>query len=129
MTALLSTLRARARALRRDALALTLAVRDPRTPWAARALGVLVLGYAFSPIDLIPDVIPVFGLLDDLVLVPLGIAVVVRLVPPAVMADARARAASEAGRPAGRAGAAVVVLIWLALAAWVGAALFPLFPF
>ncbi len=108
------------RALKRDAVAVYLAARDPRTPWAARLLAAAVAAYALSPIDLIPDVIPVLGLLDDLVLVPLGVALVVRLVPPAVMADARARAAVLADRPVSRIAAAVIVGVWIALA--VGAA-------
>ena len=76
-----------------------------------------MVAYAFSPIDLIPDPIPVLGYLDDLIIVPAGIALTIRLIPPAVLAEARARAAEGQGRPLGRAGAAVIVAIWLALAA------------
>ena len=119
----LSTLRARARALKRDVVALYLAGRDPRTPWPARLVAALIVGYAFSPIDLIPDFIPVLGLLDDLVLLPLGIALVLRLIPEAVMADARARAETRADRPAGRVAATLIVLVWLLLAVWALAAL------
>ena len=110
----------RARALKRDTYALYLAMRDPRTPWYARALAALILAYAFSPIDLIPDFVPVVGYLDDLVLIPLGLALLIRLVPAEVMTDARARASialSSEGRPRGYAAAAVIVLIWLAIAA------------
>ncbi len=121
----LSALRARARALKREMVALYLAGRDPRTPWPARLVAALVVGYAFSPIDLIPDFIPVLGLLDDLVLLPLGVALVLRMIPDAVMADARTRAETIADRPTSRVAAVVIVLVWLFLAAWALAALWP----
>lgn len=96
---------------------MALAARDPRTPWAAKVLAALVVAYALSPIDLIPDFIPVLGHLDDLILVPLGIWLTLRLIPAEVMADARARAA-EAGRPGRSAlGLAIVLAVWLAAAA------------
>jgi uncharacterized membrane protein YkvA (DUF1232 family) len=79
-----------ARSIRRDAHAVYLAARDPRTPWDAKALAACVAGYALSPIDLIPDFIPLLGYLDDVVIVPLGILAVVKLVPPNVMAESRA---------------------------------------
>jgi uncharacterized membrane protein YkvA (DUF1232 family) len=79
--------------VKRDVIAIYLAARDPRTPWCAKALAVCVAGYALSPIDLIPDFIPVFGYLDDVVIVPLGILAVVKMIPPDVMADSRATAA------------------------------------
>ena len=121
MTNVLDRLRSAVRALRRDVVAVYLAARDPRTPWAARLLAAAVAAYALSPIDLIPDVIPVLGVLDDLVLVPLGIALAVRLIPADVMADARARTLAD--RPTSRVAAAVVVAVWVALAVWaVGAA-------
>lgn len=104
--------------LKQDVYALYLAYRDPRTPWYAKAFAGLVAAYAFSPIDLIPDFIPVLGYLDDLVLVPLGIALAVRMIPAEVMADCRARAveASRAGKPVNWAAAAVIALIWIMLA-------------
>jgi uncharacterized membrane protein YkvA (DUF1232 family) len=111
-----------ARAIRRDAHALYLAARDPRTPWYAEALAVGVAAYALSPIDLIPDVIPVLGYLDDVVIVPLGIIAAVKLVPPQVMAESRAAAARAAEKPVSRAAAAVIVLVWalsLVLCGWV----------
>jgi uncharacterized membrane protein YkvA (DUF1232 family) len=119
---LLDDLRRRARALKAETLALSFAVRDPRVPWYARLLAVAVVAYALSPIDLIPDVVPVLGYLDDLILVPLGIVLVRRLVPPEVMAEARARAQAElaGGRRVSRAGALIVVTIWLVSAALVG---------
>ena len=114
---MLSHLRSRARALKRDAYALYLAVRDPRTPWYARAVAVAVVAYAFSPIDLIPDFIPVLGYLDDLILVPLGITLALKLIPAAVMADCRQRAQAASSRPLSRVGAALVVAVWLGCAA------------
>jgi uncharacterized membrane protein YkvA (DUF1232 family) len=107
-----------ARVLKRDTIALYLAARDPRTPWYAKVLAAVVVAYALSPIDLIPDFIPVLGYVDDLILVPAGIALVLRLVPPEVMADCRERARTRADRPISRIGAAVVVGIWLAVVVW-----------
>src|SRR6478752_7495834 len=88
-----------ARQLKRELYALYLAYKDPRVPWYARLVAACVVGYAFSPIDLIPDPIPVLGYLDDLVIVPAGIALVLRLIPAEVMTDSRARAAVAAERP------------------------------
>jgi len=107
-----------ARRLRRELTALVFVARDARTPWHAKLLLAIVLAYAASPIDLIPDFVPVFGYLDDLLLLPLGIWLALRLIPPQVMIDARARADGHAarGRTDYRA-AAVIVLIWLG-AAW-----------
>ena len=82
----------RARALKREVHAVGIAALDPRTPWTAKLIASLVLAYALSPIDLIPDFIPVLGQLDDLLLVPLGIALVIKLIPADVLAEARARA-------------------------------------
>lgn len=107
----------RARELKRETHAMYMACRDPRTPWHARLVAALVVGYAFSPIDPIPDFIPVLGLLDELVVLPLGIALALRLLPPSVLAEARERAAREESRPVSRAGAAVVIGVWLGLAA------------
>ncbi len=113
--------RARARELKIQVHALLLAYRDPRTPWYAKALAVLVAAYALSPIDLIPDFIPVLGQLDDLLLVPLGIALAVRLIPREVLADCRARAREADSRPRLRPwlSALPVVGLWLALLALV----------
>lgn len=126
MGRLIESWRARARALKRDIAALALAYRDPRTPWAARALTVCVVAYALSPIDLIPDFIPILGYLDDLVLLPLGIVLAIRLIPPEVLADCRARAdlALDSGKPAGRAAALVIVGIWVLGAAALGILIF-----
>lgn len=95
---------------------MAIAARDPRTPWAAKALAALVVAYALSPIDLIPDFIPVLGYLDDLVLVPLGIWAVLRLIPPEVMADARRRAETKPLARHSRWGLAIVLGLWLAAA-------------
>lgn len=113
----LDRLRRRAHALKREAHALYFAYRDARTPWYARVVVACVVAYAFSPIDLIPDFVPLLGYLDDLILVPLGIALALRLIPTEVMAESRARAAHAATRPTGRAAAAVIITFWLALAA------------
>jgi uncharacterized membrane protein YkvA (DUF1232 family) len=117
---MLDSLRQRARLLKRETLALYLAARDPRTPWYAKLLAVAIVAYALSPIDLIPDFIPVLGYLDELVLIPAGIALVIRLVPREVMADARERAADVVGKAKKTAvwAAVVIVAIWL-LIAWV----------
>lgn len=119
-------LRAWARAIKRDLVAVYHAARDPRTPRAARVLAAIVLAYALSPIDLIPDAIPVLGLLDDAILVPLGLLLVVRLIPPEVMAEHRARAGDER-LPRSRAAAVAIVGLWivsgLAGAAWLAGAL------
>ena len=104
--------RRRARAIRRDTYALYLASRDPRVPWLAKIVAAAVLAYALSPVDLIPDFIPVLGLLDDLVIVPLGLALVVRLVPPELMAEHRA-AAADARAPSSGMGLAIVLATWV----------------
>ncbi|MGH8077987.1 MAG: YkvA family protein [Lysobacter sp.] len=109
--------RARLRALKRDSLTVYFAARDPRLPWAVRLLALAIAAYALSPIDLIPDFIPVLGYLDDLILIPLGVALVVRLTPPAILADARARAERVAVRPVSIVAAVVISTIWLLLLA------------
>ena len=112
-----------ARAIRRDVHALSLAARDPRVPWYAKALALIVAGYALSPIDPIPDFIPVLGYLDDVILVPAGILLVVRLIPPEVMAEHRALAASAQDRPVSPVAGIFVVGVWLILTAmccWLG---------
>lgn len=112
MSGRLGTLKTWARTVKRDANALYLAGRDPRVPWYAKALAIFVAAYALSPIDLIPDFIPVIGLLDDVILVPLGILMVVKLVPPAIMAEHRATAAAAADRPVSRAAVLVIAMVW-----------------
>jgi uncharacterized membrane protein YkvA (DUF1232 family) len=111
----LDTWRQRVRRLKTDTYALYLAYRDPRVPWYARVVAACVVAYALSPIDLIPDFIPVLGYLDDLLLVPLGIALAIRLIPPEILADCRAQAQTsvDRGGAVGRAAALVVVALWL----------------
>ncbi len=106
-----------AKQLKQHTLTVYFAARDPRTPWLVRLLALLVAAYALSPIDLIPDFIPVIGYLDDLLLLPLGIALVVRLTPPDVMAAARDKAAQATERPVSRSAAVFVVVFWLIIAA------------
>lgn len=106
-------------------LALWLAARDPRVPWFAKAVAGAVAAYALSPIDLIPDFIPVLGYLDDLVIVPLGILLAVKLVPSELMAEFRAEAATRA-KPVSKAGLAVIVAIWTAAAVLVAILLWPI---
>lgn len=115
-------LRQWARELKRQTLVVYFVARDPRTPWPLRLLALGIAAYALSPIDLIPDVIPFLGYLDDLVIVPLGLLLVLRRVPAEVLDDARQRAAAAATRPVSRAMAAIIVVIWVAsltaLGAW-----------
>jgi uncharacterized membrane protein YkvA (DUF1232 family) len=113
----LASLRARARQVKVDLIALSLAARDPRTPWLAKLIVAGCVAYALSPIDLIPDFIPVIGLVDDLIFIPMALAVAVRLIPDDVLADCRTRAGEIAERRTSRAAATAIVAIWLALAA------------
>jgi len=109
--------RSEVRRIKREVYALYLACHDPRTPWYAKALAAGVVGYALSPIDLIPDFIPVFGALDDLFVVPLGVLLVRRMIPDALMSECRIRAEAslQHGEPMSRIGAAIVVGLWLLL--------------
>ena len=106
-----------AQAIRRDVHALWLAARDPRTPWYAKAFALAIAAYALSPVDLIPDFIPVLGYLDDLIITPGGLWLAVRLIPPEVLAEARSAAAGSVGRSVARAGAVLIVLVWMIVAA------------
>jgi uncharacterized membrane protein YkvA (DUF1232 family) len=112
---LLQKWKEQARALKKEIHALLIAYRDPRTPWYAKAWALVVLAYALSPIDLIPDFIPILGYLDDLILLPMGIALAVKLVPADVMADARLTATKAEGGMFGKVGAVIIALVWLAL--------------
>lgn len=102
-----------ARNIKRDMHAVWLAARDPRTPLVAKVLALIVAAYAVSPIDLIPDFIPVIGYLDDLIIVPLGIMLVVRLIPPEVMREHRETAAQASERPVSRITAGIFIVIWI----------------
>jgi uncharacterized membrane protein YkvA (DUF1232 family) len=114
----LTTLHQRARQLKAETWALALAVRDPRTPWYAKLLVAGIVAYACSPIDLIPDFVPVLGYLDDLVLLPLGIAWALHLIPPAVLVECRVRAqeAIQDGKPVSWVAGAIIVILWLGVA-------------
>ena len=122
---MLASLKARANELRRQTVVVFFAARDPRMPFHARAIAILVAAYALSPIDLIPDFIPVIGYLDDLILIPIGIALVIRLTPDEVLDSARAKAQSVADKPVSYTAAATIVAIWLVMLgiafAWIGA--------
>jgi uncharacterized membrane protein YkvA (DUF1232 family) len=118
---MLARLRDWAYRVKRDVVALYLATRDPRVPWYAKAVAACVAAYALSPIDLIPDFIPVLGYLDDLIILPLGILAVVKLIPPEVMTEHRAAATLAAQRPVSRIAATAIFCLWavgITLAAW-----------
>ncbi len=117
---MLAAFKQRMNALKRETFALYFAARHPLTPWYAKLFLGLLLAYAFSPIDLIPDFIPVLGYLDDLVLIPFGIFLAIKIIPSHVMAECRTRAIELAsqGKPVNRIAAAVIILIWLACAAF-----------
>lgn len=115
MAAFAGRLAAWARSIKRDVHAVYLASRDPRTPWCAKALAIGVVAYALSPIDLVPDFIPVLGQLDELIILPLGLWLVVRLIPPDVMNEHRAAAIAAGQMPRSMAGAVTIVAIWILL--------------
>jgi uncharacterized membrane protein YkvA (DUF1232 family) len=117
--ALLAELKQRAHHLKAETFALYLAALDPRTPWYAKLLVAGIVAYAVSPIDLIPDFVPVLGYLDDLILIPAGIALAIKLVPDSVLADCRAKTQEifKNGKPVSRVAGVVIVVIWIALAA------------
>jgi uncharacterized membrane protein YkvA (DUF1232 family) len=117
VTEALARLRDWAHRAKRDVIALYLATRDPRIPWYAKAVTACVAAYALSPIDLIPDFIPVLGYLDEVIILPLGIMLAVRLVPAELMAEFRREADRVSARPASRAGAAMIIALWLLCAA------------
>jgi len=122
MPALIDAWRTKARQLKLEVFALYLAYKDPRTPWYAKLAAAAVAGYAFSPIDLIPDPIPILGYLDDLVILPLGVLLALKLIPPAVMADCRLQAKETlaSGKPVSYAAAIGIVLLWLLAAGLTG---------
>jgi len=122
----METWKQRVRQLKKETYAIYIACKDPRVPWYARIFAGFVVAYALSPIDLIPDVIPILGYLDDLVLVPLGIILVLKMIPPTVLAECRekAEAAMGQGKPTSRIAALVIMAIWLSLGivavVWIG---------
>lgn len=117
---MLSQLKVWARAIKTDVHAAYLAARDPRVPWLAKILAVAVTAYALSPIDLIPDFVPVLGYLDDLLIVPFGIWLVVRLIPGEVMAEYRVKAREAGKRPISKAGMTAIIVLWIASALLMG---------
>jgi uncharacterized membrane protein YkvA (DUF1232 family) len=110
-----------AHALKRESLMLYYAARDPRTPWYAKLLAAAIVAYAVSPIDLIPDFIPVLGLLDDVLLLSAALWIVLKLIPEPVLAESRHRAETALERPTSRTAAVVIVFVWIASAVALGA--------
>ena len=110
-----------ARLIKQDVMTVYLIARDPRTPAHVKALALLVAAYALSPIDLIPDFIPVLGFLDDIILLPLGIALIIKLTPSDVLQSNRAKALELDAKPSSRAAAAVIVLLWILCGLFLGA--------
>lgn len=119
MAQFIETWKQRAKELKTEVYAIYLAYKDPRVPLYARIFAACVVGYAFSPIDLIPDPIPILGYLDDLVLIPLGVALAIRMIPPFVLTECRekAREVMQQGKPVNRMAAAIIIIVWILLAA------------
>ena len=112
-------LNSHARALKNEAYAIYLAAKDPRTPWYAKTLIYFVVAHTFSPIDLIPDFIPILGYLDDIIITPLGIALAIRLIPPEVLAEARLTVTTQGlDRRVGLVGAVIILIIWILAIIW-----------
>ena len=106
----------RARELKSETYSLYLAYKDPRTPWYAKAIAICTVAYALSPIDLIPDFIPIIGYLDDIILVPAGIALAIRLIPAEVLEDARSKVTgSSVERSVGYVGAGIIAIMWIVI--------------
>lgn len=118
MTKLLIRFKHWVKLLKSEVLALYVATKDPRTPWFAKLFAVMVVAYFFSPIDLIPDFIPVLGYLDDLILVPIGIAIALKMIPDTVLEDSRIKAQAQIseGKPVSRIAAVIIIFIWLSIA-------------
>ena len=117
---MLEQLKSRACALKNEAFAVYLAAKDPRTPWYAKALIYFVMAHTFSPIDLIPDFIPVLGYLDDLIITPGGLWLAVRMIPPEVLEEARRKVATQGvGRGVGYVGMVIIIIIWILTIMWV----------
>ncbi len=115
---MIDTWKQRIQQLKKETYALYLAYKDPRVPWYARVWLAIVVSYALSPIDLIPDFIPILGYLDDLVLLPVGILIAIKLIPEPVLAECRHRAQAELAqdKPTSRAGVILIIMVWLTLA-------------
>jgi uncharacterized membrane protein YkvA (DUF1232 family) len=113
---MLDKLKSYARALKNEAFAVYLAAKDPRTPWYAKAVVFFVVAHTFSPIDLIPDFIPVLGYLDDLIIAPLGLALAIRLIPAEVLEEARAKVATSGlDKSVGYVGAGIIIFVWIVI--------------
>ncbi len=126
---LIDSLKQKSRILKRDVMALWIAYRDPRTPWYAKVFSAVVVAYALSPIDLVPDFVPVLGYLDDLILIPAGIALALKMIPADVMAESRVKAEERfaSGKPTNWIAAMIIVLIWLLILFLLARWLIPLF--
>ncbi|MGG4129182.1 YkvA family protein [Paenibacillus illinoisensis] len=118
-----------AREIKRNIFVLYLAYKDPRVSWYAKLFAVGVVAYAFSPIDLIPDFIPVLGYLDDLIIVPLGITIALKLIPQEVIRDCRDKAEEirKKGKPTNWITGGLFILVWIVLAVWIGSICYKLF--
>lgn len=114
-------LKKKAKTLQKEIFALYLAYRDPRVPWYAKLLIICVVGYAFSPIDLIPDFIPILGYLDDLILLPLGIFLSIKMIPPQVLAEYREKAdiLMKKGKPKNWVAAGIIIFLWSLICLWI----------
>jgi len=111
---MIEKLKSRARALKNEAIAVYIAAKDPRTPWYAKAIAICTVAYALSPIDLIPDFVPILGYLDDIILVPAGIALAIRLIPAEALEDARGKVTgSGLERSVGYVGTGLIIVMWL----------------
>lgn len=119
----------KAREIKRNLFVLYLAYRDPRVPWYAKLFTILVVAYVFSPIDLIPDFIPILGYLDDLIIVPLGITLALKMIPTPVIEDCKVRAEEirKNGKPTNWVTGAIFILVWILLAIWVGSMCYTFF--
>lgn len=114
---IIDSLKQRSRTMKRDVMALWIAYRDPRTPWYAKVFSAVVVAYALSPIDLVPDFVPVLGYLDDLILIPAGVTLALKMIPAEVMAEARIKAEEQfsSGKPKNWLAAGIIILIWLVI--------------
>jgi uncharacterized membrane protein YkvA (DUF1232 family) len=123
---MIDSLKQRSQTLRRDTMALWYAFQDWRTPWYAKAFSIVVVAYALSPIDLIPDFIPILGYLDDLILIPAGIALTLKMIPPEVMNDASIKATSENenSKLPGKIMGIIIIVLWLMVAFFIGRAIY-----
>jgi len=116
---IMQRLRQRAKELKAEVFALYFAYKDPRVAWYAKLFIIIVVGYAFSPIDLIPDFIPILGYLDDLVLIPLGVALAIKMIPAPVLEEAREKAKSLQTKPKNWLAAIIIIVLWILVVGWI----------